>query len=126
MPTWRTITVRFANRAGAPVTFSISDGASWNRFARSQLALDAATGDVRQWQPYDASSLGQKARGWLRFAHTGELGGLTGQLLAGIGCLGGVVLVYTGLALAIRRFLNWRVWSERVPARAGTSLESVP
>jgi uncharacterized iron-regulated membrane protein len=125
MPTWGTITVRFANRAGVQVTFSISDGASWNRFARSQLALDAATGDVRQWQPYDASSLGQKARGWLRFAHTGELGGLAGQFLAGIGCLGGVVLVYTGLALAIRRFLNWGVWSERMPARAGTSLERV-
>ncbi|HEY7285753.1 MAG TPA: PepSY-associated TM helix domain-containing protein, partial [Vicinamibacterales bacterium] len=112
-PTWRSITVRFPNRSGAPVAFTISDGASWNRFARSQLTLDAATGEVRQWQPYEAGSLGQKTRGWLRFAHTGELGGPVGQLIAGFGCVGGVFLVWTGLSLAVRRFLNWPLWSGR-------------
>lgn len=111
LPTWRTITLRFPNRADAPVVFSMSDGASWNRFARSSLTLDASSGDVRQWQSYDAGSLGQKARGWLRFAHTGELGGLPGQIVAGLGCLGGVVLVYTGLALAFRRLVGWKLWA---------------
>jgi len=113
MPAWRSITVRFPNRPGAPVAFTMSDGASWNRFARSQLTLDAATGEVRQWQPYASSSLGQKARGWLRFAHTGELGGFAGQLVAGLGCVGAVFLVWTGLSLAVRRFLNWQLWSGR-------------
>ncbi|HEY7287168.1 MAG TPA: PepSY-associated TM helix domain-containing protein [Vicinamibacterales bacterium] len=122
LPTWETMTARFPNRAGAPIVFSISDGASWNRFARSQLTLDSTSGEIRQWQPYEASSLGQKARGWLRFAHTGELGGLPGQFVAGIGCLGGVVLVWTGLSLAIRRFLNWKVWT-RVPAGTGADWE---
>jgi uncharacterized iron-regulated membrane protein len=106
LPTWRTITMRLPARAGGPVTFTMSDTRSWNAFARSQLTLDAA-GDVRQWQPYEGTSLGQKARGWVRFGHTGELGGLAGQLAAGIACCGGVFLVYTGLALAIRRFRLW-------------------
>ena len=113
VPTWRTITARFPNRSGAPVAFTISDGASWDRFARSQLTLDVATGEVGQWQPYESSSLGQKARGWLRFAHTGELGGPAGQLVAGLGCVGAVFLVWTGLSLAVRRFLNWQLWSGR-------------
>jgi uncharacterized iron-regulated membrane protein len=119
--TWRTITARFPARAGAPVTFSISDGASWNRFARSQLTVDAATGEIRQWQAYQDASLGQRARGWLRFAHTGELAGLPGQIVAGIGCVGGVTLSWTGLALAVRRWLNWKIWA-RALAGSGASL----
>jgi uncharacterized iron-regulated membrane protein len=110
MPAWRVMTVRMPNRAEMPVSFTISDMRSWNAFARSTLTVDAATGDVRQWQPYDGNNLGQKARGWFRFAHTGELGGLIGQILAGIGCAGGVVLVWTGLSLALRRLFNWRIW----------------
>ena len=44
----------------------------------------------------------------LRFAHTGEVLGLPGQTIAGIASAGAVVLVYTGLALALRRFVAWR------------------
>ena len=95
--------MRLPAREGAPVAFTITDGANWNAFARSNLTLNSASGDVVQWQPYENNSLGQKVRGWLRFAHTGELGGLPGQIVAGLGCLGGVFLVYTGLSLAIRR-----------------------
>jgi uncharacterized iron-regulated membrane protein len=110
IPTWSLISMRLPNWEGGPAAFTITDGAQWNAFARSNLALNSANAEVVQWQPYDASNLGQKARGWLRFAHTGELGGLTGQIIAGLGCLGGVFLVYTGLALAWRRMWNWSLW----------------
>jgi len=116
VPAWKTITLRVPARAGAPLAFTIVDGASWNPMARSQLTLDPATLDVRQWQPYAAQSLGQRARGWMRFGHTGELFGLTGQIVAGVGCVGGVVLVWTGLSLAVRRFFAWRVRRRRVLA----------
>ena len=109
MPSWSLMTMRLPNRGNLPIAFTISDGRSWNAFARSTLTLDASSGEVRQWQPYASNSLGQKARGWFRFAHTGELFGVAGQLVAGIGCAGGVVLVWTGLSLAIRRFFNWRL-----------------
>jgi uncharacterized iron-regulated membrane protein len=107
LPTWRVISLRIPDRAGAPAAFTLTDGASWNAFARSQLTLDAATAAIRQWQPYDAQSLGQRARGWVRFGHTGELGRWPGQLAAGLACVGGVFLVWTGLSLAIRRFRVW-------------------
>ena len=117
VPTWEQLSFRLPNRGDGPVQFTLMDGAQWNNFARSQLTLNGATAEVVQWQPYEGQSLGQKARGWLRFAHTGELGGLTGQIIAGIGCLGGMFLVYTGFALAFRRLVNWSVWN-RAPRRA--------
>jgi uncharacterized iron-regulated membrane protein len=110
VPSWTLLSMRLPNRGGAPVAFTITDGANWNAFARSNLTLNSASGEVVQWQPYENNNLGQKIRGWLRFAHTGELGGLAGQIFAGIGCLGGVFLVYTGLALAWRRLWNWSLW----------------
>jgi uncharacterized iron-regulated membrane protein len=121
VPTWKLVSMRLPARPGEAVAFTITDGANWNAFARSTLTLNAATGDVLQWQPYEGNSLGQKVRGWLRFAHTGELGGLTGQIIAGVGCLGGVFLVCTGLSLAFRRLWNWSLWP-----RLRSSKQSLP
>jgi uncharacterized iron-regulated membrane protein len=119
LPTWQTVTMRLPERPRASVSFTMNDARHWNAFARSQLALDAATGEIVRWEPYAGQSRGQKWRGWVRFGHTGELGGVAGQALAGIACLGGVVLVWTGLALAFRRLLGWRLWRRlSIPAQA--------
>jgi uncharacterized iron-regulated membrane protein len=108
VPTWRTLILRLPARAGGPVAFSISDRQHWNSFARSTLTLDSNTGADLRWEPYAASSLGQKVRGWMRFAHTGELGGLAGEAVAGLASLGGAFLVWTGISLALRRLAAWR------------------
>ena len=118
LPTWEAITLRMPGHAGAPLAFTMTDGAHWNRFARTQLIMDGETGAVVRWEPYAGASAGQKLRGWMRFAHTGELGGLVGQMLAGLGCLAGVVLVWTGMALAWRRCAAWLVRVPRAAARA--------
>jgi uncharacterized iron-regulated membrane protein len=41
-------------------------------------------------------------------SHTGEAGGLAGQTIAFLASAGGSVLVWTGIALAWRRFRSWR------------------
>ena len=41
-------------------------------------------------------------------SHTGEVYGLAGQTVAGAVSLGGAALVWTGMALALRRFAGWR------------------
>ena len=120
MPTWSQLSFRLPNRDGGPVAFTLTDGAHWNPLARNQLTLDGRTADVVQWQPYAGQNLGQRARGWMRFGHTGELGGLPGQIVAGFGCLGGMFLVYTGLALACRRLVNWSLWASFGLKRRGT------
>lgn len=111
MPTWSQISRRLPARDAGPVQLTLTDGAHWNQFARSTLTISSRDGHIVQWAPYSASNAGQKARGWLRYAHTGELGYLPGQIVAGVGCLGGVMLVWTGLSLAIRRLWNWSLWT---------------
>lgn len=63
-----------------------------------------------------------EARGWIRFGHTGELGRLPAQLLAGVACLGGVMLVWTGLALALRRLLGLPVFRPRIAPEVSGSM----
>ena len=108
VPTWRTMILRLPSRAGGPVAVSMSDGKYWNSYARSTLTLDGRTGADIRWEPYAATSRGQKVRGWMRFAHTGELGGLAGEAVAGVASAGGGFLVWTGVALALRRLAAWR------------------
>jgi uncharacterized iron-regulated membrane protein len=108
VPEWRTMIIRLPPRPGGPVAFSMSDRTYWNSYARSTLTLDGTSGAQIRWEPYAGTSRGQKVRGWMRFAHTGELGGSAGEAIAGLGCAGGALLVYTGIALALRRLAAWR------------------
>jgi uncharacterized iron-regulated membrane protein len=75
---------------------------------RHNLTLDRTSGAEASWVPFTAQSSGVKARRWVRFLHTGEALGLTGQTIAGFASIAGSILVWTGLALALRRFLRWR------------------
>ncbi|HEY1909421.1 MAG TPA: PepSY-associated TM helix domain-containing protein [Vicinamibacterales bacterium] len=118
VPTWKSVTVRLPARAGAPIAFSIVDARSWNAFARSQLTVNSKTAAVAKWEPYDEQSRGQKWRGWVRFGHTGELAGLPGQIIAGVACVGGGFLVWTGLALAVRRLIASRRTTTRASIAA--------
>jgi uncharacterized iron-regulated membrane protein len=108
MPTWKSIAMRLPQAAGQPVTFTINDLTKVNAMARSTFTVDAATGAPIKWDPYDQQPAGQRLRTWLRFGHTGEVWGLGGQIIAGLASGGGCVLVYTGFALAWRRFRAWR------------------
>ena len=73
-----------------------------------------------RWEPFSSQSPGRRARTWLRFAHTGEVYGLTGRRSRARHA-GGAVLVWTGLALALRRFIAWRNVREPAKARDGVS-----
>jgi uncharacterized iron-regulated membrane protein len=105
---WRTISVRVPANTSAPVAFTIDRGTGGQPQLRATLTLDRATGEVARWETFEAQTLGRRLRSISRFAHTGEVLGATGQTIAGIASAGGVVLVWTGLALALRRFLAWR------------------
>jgi uncharacterized iron-regulated membrane protein len=96
-------------RAGAsPVTVSIKERGARPRFASTQITLDPYSGAVLRRETFGDYNLGRKVRSWTRFLHTGEALGPVGQAVAGTASLGGVVLVWTGLALACRRFFAWR------------------
>jgi uncharacterized iron-regulated membrane protein len=66
---------------------------------RTQVTLDRSTGAV-------LSQESATPRAWNRFIHTGEAGGLPGQIIATAASVGGVLLVWTGLSLALRRLFK--------------------
>jgi len=103
------------------VTLNIRERDSWPYFATTQLSLNPFSGEVAKREGYADFNSGRKLRTWLRFLHTGEALGWPGQLIAAIASLGGVFLVWTGFALAWRRFFPRR--QARV---ASTSPASAP
>ncbi len=115
MPQWQTITHRLpsAPARGAasvlpPITLTIREAGTWPRTASTTLALDPFTGAILRRTGYAELSAAQQVRSWTRFLHTGEAVGPLGQFIAGLACLGGVFLVYTGFALSWRRFFGKR------------------
>jgi len=56
---------------------------------------------------YDDMSTAEKGRMWIRFVHTGEQYGLLGSTIAGLASLAAAFLVYTGLALSLRRLQEY-------------------
>ncbi|QYM77822.1 PepSY domain-containing protein [Horticoccus luteus] len=91
-----------------PLTLIVKESSAWPRTATATLTVDPFTGHVLKRETFAELSLGRRFRTWSRFLHTGEALGWPGQLVAGLASLGGLVLVYTGFALALRRFLNRR------------------
>ncbi|HST58609.1 MAG TPA: PepSY-associated TM helix domain-containing protein [Longimicrobium sp.] len=105
---WRTISMTMPKEADAPVVFNIDRGSGGQPQKRASLTLERGTGAEVKWEPFAAGTTGRKMRSVLRFAHTGEVLGLPGQTLAGLVSLGAAVLVWTGLALSLRRLAAWR------------------
>lgn len=104
---WRTIALRVPASDRAPLAFTIDEGGAGQPQHRGTLSIDRATNQAT-WEGFDQLSRGRRLRSLLRFAHTGEVAGVIGQTIAGLVSLGAVVLVYSGVALSLRRFSAWR------------------
>ena len=105
---WRSITVRIPGAAAETAVFTIDRGTAGQPQKRGTLTVNARTAEIVKWEPFASLSAGRRLRSYMRFGHTGEVAGLAGQTIAGLASLGGAVLVYTGLSLAIRRLWAWR------------------
>jgi uncharacterized iron-regulated membrane protein len=104
---WRTVRINLPSSAQEPVTMAVDRGSGRQPHLQSTLTLDGKTGKVLKTASFSDQTPGAQARRLLRFAHTGEVGGVFGQTLAGLVSTGAVVLAYTGIALAWRRFRAW-------------------
>ena len=137
-PRWQQITVRPGGGGGArgerggerssaasrgegrgepqAVNFVVKQLDGSPRFVNAQFSLNPFTGEILRSERYSDYNLGRRVRSWTRFLHTGEALGPAGQLVAGLASLGGVVLCYTGVALACRRFWRWKRASNVPPS----------
>ncbi len=118
VPNAKSVSLRLPVENNSAV-FTIDEGIYWNIFGRSTLTIDAATAEVKKWDPYGERNAAVQIRSWFRFTHTGETGGGVGQILGFIACVGGAFLVWTGFSLALRRLQNW--WLRRSNGEALTA-----
>ena len=103
---WQSISVRIPESARGPVAFAIDRGDGGQPQLRSTLTLDR-DGAAVSYEDFSSQSPARQMRSIMRFAHTGEVLGLPGQTIAGLATAGSVVLVWTGIALALRRGRSW-------------------
>src|SRR5690606_34509129 len=104
-PEWNTLSINLPTEASALRTVSIDEGNGGQPQKRHSISLNAYSGEIVALAPFNSQSAGRQARSWVRFLHTGEALGLIGQTIAGLASFAGVLMVWTGLALAWRRFV---------------------
>jgi uncharacterized iron-regulated membrane protein len=108
VPAWRSITFRVPTPRDKSISFSVDKGNGAQPQERIQLIVSRASGEVMGREEFTSYNLGRKLRTIARFLHTGEILGISGQIIAALASLGGGFLVYTGFSLAIRRVIGWR------------------
>jgi uncharacterized iron-regulated membrane protein len=119
-PAWRTMTTRLGTAPKAPVVITVDEGYGGQPDKRTTYTFDRASGMLTRAEDFSSLSAGRRLRSWLRFAHTGEIYGVTGQTIAGVATAGGAVLVYTGIALALRRLAAFVARRRSSPDRVST------
>lgn len=110
VPAWKTISLALPAPRDSVVRLTVAAGNTYRPDLRTQLTMQAATGALLAARPYDSLSVSRRLQGWVRFGHTGEVFGLVGQTIAMLVSAGAALLVWTGIALAWRR---WRAWMRR-------------
>jgi uncharacterized iron-regulated membrane protein len=104
--TVRLVTSTATGSSPSAVTVSIKERGGWPLFYAASLTLDRFTGAVLRQEKFSDQKLGRQVRSWTRFLHTGEALGTIGQAVAGLASFGALFLVWTGFALAWRRFFG--------------------
>ncbi|QJE94677.1 PepSY-associated TM helix domain-containing protein [Luteolibacter luteus] len=102
--TWKSIQFQFPQ--GKEAIFNVFDGHRGRPDLKQMVTVDLSTGELRKIEKFEEQSRGRQLRQWVRWAHTGEAGSWIGQAVAGLSAAAAVMLVWTGLALAWRRFFK--------------------
>lgn len=107
-PAWRTISLRVPTQTQPPLAITVDTGTGGQPQKRRTMIYDRAKAQITKWESFENLGTGRQWRNWLRFVHTGEYYGIVGQTIAGIATLGTIFLVWTGIALSLRRWSAWR------------------
>lgn len=106
-PGWRSISLLMPQTPEAPIPLMVDRGGRGQPHLRTMLNLDLAKQQISQSKDdFSRQNLGRRLRMYARFLHTGELFGLLGQTIAAVCTLSAILLVWTGFALAWRRFFR--------------------
>lgn len=115
---WKAITIFMPRQESDAVHFTI-DMSGYEGFGKVAVLALGRTGKVFSYTPAGYTPAGRGAitpSAFIRFGHTGEAWGVAGQTVAGLSSLGGVMLVWTGITLSLRR---WQARKTKSVARNG-------
>ena len=88
------------------IRFSVDTGNGGEPQKKADLYVSRADGRTVKWEPFSDYSTGKQLRFYIRFLHTGEALGILGQTVAGLVSLFATIMVWTGLALAYRKYIK--------------------
>ncbi|WCL54350.1 PepSY-associated TM helix domain-containing protein [Gimibacter soli] len=103
---WTSLTLAWPKPADPLVTFTLDWGMGGEPTKKGDLLIDRASGAVAGWAGFEDKTPASKARSMVRFLHTGEALGVIGQTIAGIVSLFSAIMVWTGIALAWRKYVT--------------------
>lgn len=113
---WTSITMTYPKDTDEDVRFSVDTGNGGEPQKKGDLYLNRSNGTLSKWEPFADYSTGRQARNYIRFLHTGEALGIIGQTIAGLVSLFSTIMVWTGLALAYRKYIRPIIRSRRKTA----------
>lgn len=108
-PDWQSISFSLSKVAENIQTFDVDMGTGGEPQKRKTVFLNTLNGEIVAERGFDDNSTYRKIRSYIRFLHTGEMYGLIGQTLAGVASLLACLLVYTGIAMSLRRWQRSRI-----------------
>lgn len=92
-----------------PAVVLVAEAGQWFPYNRpSEILVDLKSGVITDERRPSELTLREKLHSSLRYIHTGESGLLPGKIIAFLGCIAGMILVYSGFALSYRRLMNSR------------------
>lgn len=103
---WNTITFPASTNLAQPTNFDIDFGNGAQPHLRRRAVVSQRGVVIKEVNTFQERTPGTRARLVIRFLHTGEVLGLIGQTLAGLGSLATLFLVWSGLALSYRRLIR--------------------
>lgn len=106
-PNWQSLNVEFPKKPNAPLKITANNGGRGQNYLATEYEISRPSLTVESEKNSFAAL--PKARQLLtlaRWAHTGELAGIFGQILAALTALTAILLTYTGFALGLKRLQN--------------------
>ena len=108
VPGWHAIVLTLPRARDTGIRVEVRSGRSGQPQKAGVMTVDRRTGAALSWESFADATPSRRAQQFLRYAHTGEYWGLAGQAVAGLFAVGTVLMVWTGLSVALLMFRFWR------------------
>ncbi|WP_263410333.1 PepSY-associated TM helix domain-containing protein [Terriglobus tenax] len=107
-PLWKSVEMRIPTSADKNIAFTVEEGKGGKPWERVRVQVKRKSGEVGKIDRYTDNTRARRWRLNARYLHTGELFGVIGKTIAALSMIALLALVWTGFALSLNRFRNWR------------------